>query len=172
MERNRTNQLKQDNEFEEIKEVVSNSLISSISKALKKLVIKSKYINVSVNKLNPFNSCNIPKISIEKYLKRIINYSRIEQPTLIVSLIYIDRLCSLSNIVITFKNVHKILFISIYISVKYNEDVHFNLDYFSKIAGMNLEEIIMLEFEFLRNVQFKLFVDEKVFEKYHKLLIQ
>ena len=60
-----------------------------------------------------FSSNNVPSISIENYLKRIQTYSNIEKNTLIVSLIFIDRLCKLSNLILTYYNIHKILFTAV-----------------------------------------------------------
>ena len=49
-----------------------------------------------------FNEIAIPNVLIYDYLKRIQEYSFIERNTLILSLIYIDRLCTLGQITLTY----------------------------------------------------------------------
>lgn len=122
-----------------------------------------------IQKDGSFNLMNESNISIESYLTRIVKYSQMEISTLVISLIYIDRLCSLGNIYLTIQNIHKILFISIYLSIKYNEDIHFKLDYFALIAGIPKEEIMKLELIFLRGINFQLFVNNDLFNKYKKI---
>ena len=85
-----------------------------------------------------FSSSIIPNISIEEYLIRIQTYANIEKNTLILSLIYIDRLCKIASITLTYYNIHRILFISILISIKYNEDQYYNNKYYAEIAGVKL----------------------------------
>ena len=48
-----------------------------------------------------FNAKKIPKISLKEYLERIKFYTEIENNTLIISLIYIDRLLQNTNLILT-----------------------------------------------------------------------
>ena len=55
-----------------------------------------------------FDSKIKPNISIEKYLYRIAKYSRISRETLVIALVYLDRLLeSDSSLSMTSFNVHK-----------------------------------------------------------------
>ena len=71
--------------------IYMNILIKSISCILSELIelnsSKSKN-NFSTDDI--FNSSQIPNISILDYLKRIVEYTNIEENTLICALIYID----------------------------------------------------------------------------------
>ncbi len=55
---------------------------------------------------------------------------------------------------------------SMIISIKYNEDDCYSNNYYSKVAGISLQELNYLESEFLRLIKFDLFVDEANFYKY------
>ena len=55
----------------------------------------------------PFFSKKIPSISIKSYLERIIKYSKMADTTLILVLIYIDKLCEMNNFLLTSNNVHR-----------------------------------------------------------------
>ncbi len=117
-----------------------------------------------------FTAPSIPKISIYDYLMRIQKYSNIEKNTLIVSLVYIDRFCELNNLTLTYFNIHRILFVSILVSIEYNEDKFYEKKYYAEIAGISLNELNKLESIFLEMCQFKLFVSVDLFEKYSRYL--
>jgi hypothetical protein len=54
-----------------------------------------------------FNSKKPPSISIQQYIERIVKYSKLEDSTLIIILIYIDRLCEKTQIHINELNIHR-----------------------------------------------------------------
>lgn len=148
-----------------------NVFVSSIKENLEYLILKTNLRRETEGvQTDVFNSRHVPTISLEDYLKRIVKYSQVEQSTLIISFIYVERLCSLNLLALTKLNVHRIIFLSIYVSVKYNEDSHYKLDYFSEIAGISPQEITRMELEFLELLHFKLFVCEDTFNSFSKLL--
>jgi hypothetical protein len=63
------------------------------------IIIKQKRMAFTANK--------IPTITIYNYIERIIKYSRIDESTLILSLIYIDKACELNNLLLTEYNIHR-----------------------------------------------------------------
>ena len=150
-------------------------LIKSISITLETILENNKYNqnykDIIIKQSNMvFSAKNIPNISIENYLKRIQEYSNIEKNTLIISLIFIDRLCKISNLTLTYYNIHRILFTSILISIKYNEDCFFDNKYYSQIAGVKLKELKSLEYNFVKMINFRFFVNDEIFEKYKHCL--
>ena len=155
---------------------ISNYLIiKSINNTLTCLLEENKkLINyhqiIRLQRKMPFNSHSIPSISILEYLKRIQMYSNIESSTLICSLIYIDRLCNSGQIILTYYNIHRILFAAILISIKYNEDRYYENIYYAKIAGISTRELKNIEYNFLAIINFNLFISEKEFLKYKKYL--
>lgn len=54
-----------------------------------------------------FDSKSQPPISIYHYLRRLIKYAEIEDSTLILTLIYIDKLSQYTGVPLTDYNVHK-----------------------------------------------------------------
>ena len=165
----------QTHEEEEQKHFPNIYLIKAISRNIETILEDNKnrpnYKEVLKKQSNMvFSSNNIPNISIENYLKRIQTYSNIEKNTLIISLILIDRLCKISNLTLTYHNIHRILFTAILISIKYNEDNFYDNKYYSQIGGVKLKELKILEYYFVNMVNFKFFVDEEIFEKYRLYL--
>lgn len=149
----------------EDKDVIAIKNISEkISNLLNEIVNSNDY--KTLHKNDVFASKKPPKIEILYYIKRIIKYSSIENSTLIISLIYIDRLCSQSNITLTLCNIHKILFACCLVAIKYNEDTIYDNKYYSQIAGISLKETNMLEYSCISLMNFDLFIDESIFDKY------
>ena len=155
--------------------IMNLKLLKSISSTLSTILEENNKksnlneINLKQSKMC-FSSRSIPSISIYEYLKRIQNYSIIEKNTLILSLIYIDRLCKLGKVTLTYYNIHKIIFGAILIAIKYNEDNFFDNKFYSEIAGIKLNELNIIEYTFMKLCDFKMFVSKDIFNKYNTYL--
>ena len=147
----------------------NRKIIESISKTLQQLITETKKKIININ--SSFNCTIIPQISIYDYLNRIVKYTNIEQSTLISALIYIDRICQ-RGYLINEHNIHKLLFTSILIGIKYNEDDVYKNSYYSQIAGVTMKELIRMENEFLALIDFNLFIEANLFDKYKNGLVQ
>ena len=117
-----------------------------------------------------FSSNLIPNISLEDYLIRIQMYTNMEKSSLIISLILIDRVCQKSNLTLTYYNIHRILFSSILISIKYNEDSYYDNKYYAEIAGVKLKELKSIEYSFVDLLNFNIFIKDDIYEKYREYL--
>ena len=153
----------------------NTSLITSISKTLNLVLEQNKNLNdynqivISQSKM-VFSAKSIPKISLLDYLNRIQTYCNIEYSTLICSLIFVDRICEIAGITLTYYNIHRILFVAILISIKYNEDRYYENVYYAKIAGISSRELKNIEYDFLVIINFELFISEDEYLKYKKYL--
>ena len=146
-----------DLENEKVKE--REKMIKSISYILSEMININK-TNKNDNTINDiFNPKKIPNISISDYLNRIIEYTNIEENTLICALIYIDSISNKKKI--TISNIYKILFSAVLISIKFNEDEIYPNNFYAKIAGVPNEELLQMEHEFLILINFNLLIDEK-----------
>ena len=148
---------------------MSQELLEKISFILKN-VIKNKKTNFLKESDRVFYHPKVPDISIYDYLYRIKKYSSIEDSTLIISLIYIDRVCKNKGIVLTKYNIHRILFSAIFAAVKFNEDIIYKISFYAKIGGISIEELIDLENAFIKLIDFKFFVSEEIFQTYSRYL--
>ena len=81
-----------------------------------------------------------------------------------------DRLCKKKKIMLTEFNVHRIFFCCIIIAVKFNEDKYYTNKYYSKIGGMDLKQLNEMEMELLISINFDLFIESKVYDKYYRNL--
>ena len=161
-------------EMDDHNKIIKNPsyLIEAISSTLSRLVKETGNKKLKNKTQGAIFTCTIiPNISIYDYLKRIVKYTNVEQSTLIIALIYIDRICQ-NNYFINEHNIHKLLFTSILIAIKYNEDDFYKNEYYAQIAGVGVKELFRMEEEFLALISFTLYINEKVFELYKKGLIQ
>ena len=157
-------------------EVQNMNLINAISKTLTTILENNKKLKnyrdiLKKQSMMYFSANSIPNITIKDYLIRIQNYSGIEKSTLILSLILIDRICKKSNIVLTIYNIHRILFSSVLISIKYNEDSYYDNTFYAQIAGIKPNELKLLEYKFLELNDFNVYVKDTEYEQYEKYLV-
>lgn len=95
---------------------LSSAMMKSIASVLQEIVNESE-AEASANKSGQpskeekssasFWAKKPPSISILGYFERIVKYSHIEDSTIIISLIFIDRLCEISNIQLNKHNIHR-----------------------------------------------------------------
>jgi hypothetical protein len=61
---------------------------------------------------------------------------------------------------------------SILTAIKFNEDDFYSNTYYAKVGGITLQEINNLENEFLTLINFNLWIDYEIFQKYQNYLEQ
>jgi hypothetical protein len=120
--------------------------------------------------IKPFLSKSIPAISIKNFFERIVKYTKIENSTLILILVYIDRLCDKQKFRLNYFNIHKIIISTMIIAIKYNEDEYFDQNFYSKVGGITIKELQKLEHSILTLLNFDLFVNETLFNKYYNYI--
>jgi hypothetical protein len=121
---------------------------------------------------DPFASKSTIAIKVHEYVDRIVRYTGIEESTLIVALIYIDRLCCYGNYKINEKNIHRVILVALISAVKYNEDDIYANSFYAKVGGVTEKELYALESEFFKMIKFRFFIKEDVFLQYRAYLKQ
>ena len=144
--------------------IYTKSLLHILSENKKS---KDYYKKIESNEDGHFTYKVKPPISLFQYLQRIIKYVKIEFSTLIISMIYIDRICK-EKVFINEYNIHRIMIISIYIAYIYNEDCIHDNNYLALVSGISKKEMVLLENEFLELIDFKLYVSNDIFQEYKK----
>ena len=119
------------------------------------------------NKLEkPFLIRN-PSISIKDYLERLYKYTKMNSSTIILILIYIDRLCNINKFKLTYYNIHKLILSSMVVAIKYNEDEYYPMKIYAKLGGISKAEMCFLEYYFVTLIHFNLFITKELFDKYN-----
>ena len=161
-------EINQSKESQVIK-LINNIILEIIADNQKELTEKK----VSNLPKTVFYMKNMPNIKFLEYLKRIIKYLKPEVSTLIIALIYVDRICSekTNKIVLIDNNIFKLFLTATILAIKYNEDFYDDNSYFAKVGGITLNEMNILENELLDLIKFRLFVSVEIFSKYNDYLI-
>ena len=151
---------------------VEKKNIELISDLLKGICDKneSQPINFNSNILKPFTTKTRPSISIKDYLLRLSKFTKMEESTMILVLIYIDRICNYNKIQLLYQNIFKIILASAFVAIKFNEDIHYSLEVYAKIGGVPPSELEYLEFHFLILIKFALNVNKTLYDKYSESL--
>lgn len=161
-------------EGEEEGEEVDLELISHLAKVLKYIIKEglSSFTNYATINRNfrIFNNPSVPEISIHDYLKRIGRYGEVSESTLILALIYVDRICQVNKIILTKYNVHRLFFTAFYLAIKYNEDDVFSLSFYASLAGVGEKELLKMEESFFLLIEGKLFVNQSEYDAYRTFL--
>ena len=122
------------------------------------------------NLLNSFISRKIPKISIKDFIDRLLKYSKTFHEIAVIIFIYIDKICNKHKINLNYYNIHKLILAAFIVAIKFHEDEYYSMNYYAKLGGISNKEAIKLEYEFISLIDFKLFVDQKVYDKYYSYL--
>lgn len=177
-----------DREIDEIKDSfdkdtknikASNHVIEIVADILEEIVKDNEKNNENeINKsdsnesaiISVFTSNKTPQISIKKYLTRIMKYSKPETSTVIICLIYIDKICENSSLQLSIYNIHRIILSCMILALKYNEDDYYSNKYYAKVGGISLKELNELEYNIMVLLQFNFFIDDITYEKYQAQL--
>ena len=122
------------------------------------------------NLLNSFISRKIPKISIKDFIDRLLKYSKTFHEIAVIIFIYIDKICNKHKINLNYYNIHKLILAAFIVAIKFHEDKYYSMSYYAKLGGISTKEAIKLEYEFTSLIDFKLFVEQKEYDKYYNYL--
>ena len=147
------------NESQIIKAIVAN-LNDIIEENLKRINIKY------ISKNNIFYLEQLPNLTFGDYILHLMKYTHINISTLILAVIYIDKSCEKFKFVLTRHNIYRIILISIFISMKYNEDMFVNANIYSQIAGVSTEDLLNLEYNMCLALEFGFYVKEELYQQY------
>lgn len=129
----------------------------------------------SDNSESIYHSTKRPTISLNDYLQRIGKYAHCREECFVFALIYIDRLQELQpEIVLNSKSAHRLsifinnrmILVACIVAIKFHEDEYYKNDYYAKVGGIALDELNVLESQFLLHINFKLYISETLFNTY------
>lgn len=117
--------------------------------------------------LSRFHTLSPPKIPILKYLEYLHKNGNCPRSVFIVALILLDRLLTKQpQITITPNTVHKLFLCSILTASKFTTDMYYSNLVWANIGGIRLEELNVLELEFLFMLGFSVVVTKEEFNRY------
>ena len=77
----------------------------------------------------------------------------------------------MKKINLSINNIYKFLFTSILLAIKFNEDRIYKNNYYAYILGISPIELNLMEKNFLKLLEYQLFVKDNIFNTYKKALL-
>jgi hypothetical protein len=117
--------------------------------------------------INTYSTGVMPKINLDAYIIRCIQYLDITPQCFIIALIYIDKLRLYhKKINISYNNIYTILIIAMLIAGKYNDDECYSNQIFATVADMKLAYFNKFEVQFIFDSYFDFTFSDEVYDKY------
>ncbi|KAG8911226.1 hypothetical protein FRC01_005838, partial [Tulasnella sp. 417] len=134
-------------------------LVELIADMIDRLITHNDQIPLQPDALTRFHSRLPPGISVHDYFARIVKYANVERSCLLITLHYIDQICTrLPKFTITSLTIHRFIIASVTVSSKALCDVFCTNTHYAKVGGITVAELNMLEKEFLGVIDWRLFV--------------
>lgn len=124
-----------------------------------------------------FHARNIPTITLEAYLLRILRYCPTTNEVFLALLVYFDRMSRLAQetsgrtFVIDSYNVHRLVIAGVTVASKFFSDVFYTNSRYAKVGGLPQSELNQLELQFLLLNDFRLVISPEEMQKYAEQLI-
>ncbi|KAI9033130.1 cyclin-domain-containing protein [Hyaloraphidium curvatum] len=148
-------------------------LIQMIGDMLLRLTQFNDRISVTPANLTRFHSRQIPPITIIEYLRRCVKYASLEKTTLIMLLVYIDRVCERHRMfVISSLTVHRFIIAALTVAAKELCDSFCTNVHYARVGGISLRELNTLELEFLFLIDWRLSIQADELQAYYVNLVR
>ena len=116
-----------------------------------------------------FYSKNIPDISLAEYLGRLQTYCGFSDECIVASLIYLDRVRKLyAEAIVNSHSLHRLLLASCVVACKFFEDDFCMNSHYACVGGIYLDEMNLLESQFLILLDFNLVIIDEEYDAYFK----
>ncbi|EPZ31854.1 Cyclin PHO80-like domain-containing protein [Rozella allomycis CSF55] len=145
-------------------------LIRIISEVLNKICNLNNALGGS--RITRFHSRAPPSISIGDYLERIVKYASLETSCLVMILVFIDRMCEKNrHFSVSSLTVHRFLITACTVAAKSLCDSYCTNTHYAKVGGISMQELNMLELEFLFMIDWDLGITREGLQKYYMNLV-
>ena len=120
----------------------------------------------------PLYSKNIPVLSLNKYLIRIMKYTECENNTLIVGYLYVMKLIQKENFVLGINNVYRLLLGAVVLAEKFMEDIKYDNSYYCNIGGISNKELNLIEYSLFTRIDFGINLQKKDVDKIYEQIFK
>ena len=149
-----------------LKNHITNAIVSNLKDIIKENQKNNK--NKLIFKDNIFYLEDLPPISLEKFIQHLVKFTQMDISTLILAVIYMDEFCEKFKYILTLNNIYRLILISVFIGLKYNEDTYVNEKSYASIAGVSVEDLKYLEFQMCVALDFSFFVKSELYQQYFR----
>ncbi|KAI1940839.1 Pho80p cyclin [Ophidiomyces ophidiicola] len=147
-------------------------LVVLIASMLMELIGFNDDIPLRDGRLTRFHSRSPPRISVRDYLARLTTHATLSPPILLSMVYYIDLLCELyPSFTVSSLTVHRFLITAATVASKGLSDSFWTNKTYSRVGGISVPELALLELEFLWRVEWRIVPQpEKLVEYYQNLV--
>ncbi|KAH7040509.1 cyclin-domain-containing protein [Microdochium trichocladiopsis] len=147
-------------------------MVILIANMLGELIETNDSIAMKSGQLTRFHSRTAPGISVLDYLQRLAKHATLTPPLLLSMVYYIDRLCALyPDFTINTLTVHRFLITAATVAGKGLSDSFWNNSFYARVGGVKVQELKLLELEFLYRVDWKIVPNPEVLVAYFRGLV-
>ncbi|KAN0091215.1 Cyclin domain containing protein [Tylopilus felleus] len=144
-----------------------------IANMLERLIAHNDRIPLLPESLTRFHSRSAPGISVLDYLRRIINFTRVEKSCLLLILHYVDQICArMPLFTLSSLTCHRFIIASITVSSKGLCDTFCTNSLYARVGGIPVSEHNVLEREFLSMIDWRLTCTREVLQEYYVNLVR
>ncbi|PKY02476.1 cyclin-domain-containing protein [Aspergillus campestris IBT 28561] len=148
-------------------------LVVLISSMLMELIQFNDKIPLHQGRLTRFHSRSPPRISVKDYLQRLTTHATLSPPILLSMVYYIDRLCALyPAFTVSSLTIHRFLIASATVASKGLSDSFWTNKTYSRVGGISMNELALLELEFLFRVEWRIVPQPEVLVDYYQSLVE
>ncbi|PLB39160.1 regulatory cyclin phoB [Aspergillus candidus] len=140
---------------------------------LMELIQFNDKIPLHQGRLTRFHSRSPPRISVKDYLQRLTTHATLSPPILLSMVYYIDRLCALyPAFTVSSLTIHRFLIASATVASKGLSDSFWTNKTYSRVGGISMNELALLELEFLFRVEWRIVPQPEVLVDYYQSLVE
>jgi hypothetical protein len=154
-------------EFKQIVPVVADGLVRAVD--LMSSVVPSAY----AQRYALYDTSAVPSINMEDYLARVASNTFISPSSMVVALIFLDRvLARHKDLVLNQLNIYKLFFVACRVASKVVEVRTLSNKNFAPVGGVDLRHLNDLESKFLIDIRFDVYVQPSEFIHYCNQILQ
>ena len=143
------------------------SISSLIEDTIKRNLAKKNYSKRSIFFCE---EKKIPNISIYNYIYYIYSYLNLEFSSIVLSLISINRLLERTKDHLSKNNFYKLFITSCLLNSKLNEESYYDYEFYALAGKIDKSVLILLEKEYFEMIDYKLFVNDEVYQRYYDFI--
>lgn len=151
-------------------EELDNTLISRLCSALDEVCTFNTALLLkrgTKDRITRFHASADPNLSVSNYVARMRRYGGASPSCYIAAVVLMDRIAKSVDpqFLLSYFNVHRLLVTAVLLATKFNDDIYYSNRHWSKVAGVTLRELNILEAEALRLLDWRCMVSVEEFQQ-------
>jgi len=148
------------------------TVIQAVTSMLEYYLAEADRAAIAPTNSSPFHALSPTTISVADYLQRMLKYMYCSDECYVLALIYLDRIHErVTWLEVNSRSIHRLFLTGVVVAAKFFEDKYYKNSYYCKVGGITNRELNNLEYNFLRYLDFSLYVSHEDYERYFNTLM-